>query len=143
MNKITYYILSFTWGILLNLAGCIAACILLLLGYKPKKWLYGYYFEIGRSWGGLESGIFFFCQENPSDTLRNHEFGHSIQNCYLGPLFIPIIFIPSAIRYWYRECLVRNGKKNYSDLPEYDSIWFEGQATSIGEKYFKTLNNFN
>ena len=41
------------------------------------------------------------------------------------------------IRYWYRELIVRSGKKKYSELPDYDSIWFEGWATRLGEKHFK------
>lgn len=41
------------------------------------------------------------------------------------------------IRYWYRELIIRSGKKKYSDLPDYDAIWFEGWATRLGEKHFK------
>ena len=69
----------------------------------------------------------------------NHEFGHSIQNCYLG-LFMPfLVAIPSAIRYWYRELIVRWGIKKYWELPDYDSIWFERTATSFGNMYYREL----
>lgn len=40
-----------------------------------------------------------------------------------------LVAIPSCIRYWYRELLVRSGEKKYADLPDYDSVWFEGWAT--------------
>ena len=139
LTRRMYFLLSLTWGLPLTIIGALGALVLLILGYKPKKWLYGYYFEVAKSWGGLEAGIFFFCQEKPSVSLRNHEFGHSIQNCYFGPLFIPLIWIPSATRYWYREWLVKRKNKSYSDLPPYDSIWFEGQATAIGDKYCQFL----
>lgn len=139
INKYVFYLLSFTWGLPLTILGCIAALILILLGYKPKKWLYGYYFEIGKNWGGVEAGIFFFCQKNSGVDTKNHEFGHAIQNCYFGPLFLPLIGIPSAIRYWYREYLVQIKKYKYSDLPDYDSVWFEGSATKIGYKYFNKI----
>ncbi len=52
--------------------------------------------------------------------------------------FMPfIVSIPSAVRYWYREYLVRDGKKLSWELPPYDSIWFEGWATALGTKYFQ------
>lgn len=66
-----------------------------------------------------------------------HEWGHGIQNIILGPLMPFLVAIPSCIRYWYRELLVRSGEKKYADLPDYDSIWFEGWATKLGKKYYK------
>jgi hypothetical protein len=35
LPKTWYYIISFTWGILLTLAGCIVTGVLMLMGYKP------------------------------------------------------------------------------------------------------------
>ena len=58
-------------------------------------------------------------------STNNHEYGHTFQNAILGPFFIFIVAIPSAIRYWYREF----SKKTQ---PDYDAIWFEGSATEIG-----------
>ena len=48
-----------------------------------------------------------------------------------------IVCIPSAIRYWYRNIKVSFGK----DLQPYDSIWFEGQATTLGLKYIEAIKN--
>ena len=45
------------------------------------------------------------------------------------------ITLASAVRYWYREYLVQVKGKFYHELPDYDSIWFEGSATELGEKY--------
>ena len=45
-----------------------------------------------------------------------------------------VITIPSVIRYWYRNWALAQGKK----LPDYDAIWFEGQATKWGKKYIVT-----
>lgn len=137
LNKFTYYILSLTWGLPMTLLGLILSAILLLLGYRPKRYGWTFYFEVGNNWGGVELGLTFVCSEPVSEHVKAHEFGHSIQNCYLGPLMPFVISIPSAIRYWYREVLMKCGKK---DLPPYDSIWFEGHATKIGtfyrDKYF-------
>ena len=58
-----------------------------------------------------------------------HESGHGIQNLLFGPLMPFVVSIPSAIRYWYREYLMKVKKIKCWNLPDYDSIWFEGTAT--------------
>lgn len=141
MNKTKFCILTFTWGLPLTLIGCLVALILIIIGYKPKKWGYCYYFEIGHNWGGVELGLFFLTEKYPSEYVKNHEFGHGIQNCYWGPLMPFVICIPSAIRYWYRELLVRSGKKKYSELPDYYSIWFEKNASELGTKMIGEIKN--
>ena len=125
-----FYFLSFTWGLLFTLVGLIVALVLRVLGHRSKKFVLVRFFEIGKSWGGLNLGLFFITSQNSTFSLRCHEFGHAIQNCMFGPLTPFIICIPSAIRYWYRELhYYRQGKKPKTD---YDDIWFEGQATRLG-----------
>lgn len=139
MNKVAFYILSLTWGLPLTLIGCLVAGVLMCLGYRPKKFGYSYYFEIGTDWGGLEMGLFFLTEKFPAKTLCAHEFGHGIQNCLYGIFMIPLVCIPSAIRYWYREVIWRISPKKYYSLPEYDAIWFEGQATKWGTKMINKI----
>lgn len=67
-----------------------------------------------------------------------HECGHGIQNIIFGPLFPFLVAIPSVIRYWYREVIWRKDRERYFQLPKYDDIWFEGQATRWGDKYILT-----
>lgn len=97
--------------------------------------MYGYVFTVGENWGGLNMGPITLVDKYAGPRTLNHEFGHSIQNCYLGPLMPFLVAIPSAVRYWYREWLIRSGRKKARELPSYDSVWFEGTATSIGNKY--------
>jgi hypothetical protein len=55
-----------------------------------------------------------------------------------GPLFIPLVAIPSATRYWYRRRLRKAyGEPILKKLPSYDSVWFEGQATRLGYTKFE------
>ena len=136
-TKSQFYALSFTWGIIMTLIGCITSVVLIIMGYKPMKNRYGWYFIIGKNWGGLDLGLASIVNENPTEHLLQHEFGHAVQNCYYGPVFPFLIAIPSTIRYWYREYLVRSGKKQAYELPPYDSIWFEGMATELGGLYEK------
>lgn len=103
MNKLLYYILSFSWGLPLNIFGGMVYLVLRIIGCRPKKFGWCQYFEIGYGWGGFEAGCVFVCAKDSSERLKAHEFGHSIQNCYFGFLTPIIITIPSAIRYWYRE----------------------------------------
>lgn len=132
MKKALFYLISFTWGLPMTLAGIFAAAGLRLAGHKTKKWGWCRYFEIGEGWGGCELGLFFVVNRRPSDHIRNHEHGHALQNCLWGPLMPFIICIPSFLRYHYRRLV----KKRHPErkLPNYDAIWFEGQATDWGTR---------
>ena len=137
-SKFLFYLLSFTWGAPVTLLGCILAGILLLCGKKPKKWGYCYYFEVGKRWGGTELGIFFIKDCSDSTHIKNHEHGHALQNCLWGPLMLPVISIPSFLRYWYRR--IRQKINKNVKLPPYDAIWFEGQATRWGTLFVQGLD---
>lgn len=131
MKKITFYILSLTWGLPLTAFGAIIAMCLVTIGYRPIRHGGCFCFVVGKNWGGLEGGLFFFVDE--SECCKDHEFGHAIQNCCWGILTPFVITIPSAIRYWYFK--IFNPKKPYY------SIWFENQATVLGQKYIKIWGN--
>lgn len=134
---ILFWFLSFTWGIICSLVGSIAAIILIVTGHKPKHFYGLICFETGKGWGGINLGPFFMVEKTSDESLKRHEAGHAVQNIILGPLMPFIIGIPSFIRAYYREYLIKSNKKTINELPEYDAIWFEGWATKIGEKYFK------
>lgn len=134
MNKTLYYILSFTWGLPITLVGCLVAACLLIVGYKPERWHYCFYFTVGKTWGGVNLGPIFLMCANGNEKTKAHEAGHSIQNCIFGPLTPLLVIIPSATRYWYRRWLVKSGRKTNAELPDYYSIWFEKQANELGIK---------
>ena len=60
-----------------------------------------------RSIGAISLGLFVFFTErdNPFTPVgrenRDHEFGHSIQSRRLGPLYLPIVGLPSELRVAY------------------------------------------
>ena len=133
MNKTLFYILSFLWGLPLTLIGLVVALALIITGHKPQKWGYCWYFTIGKTyWGGLEFGPIFLMDKSNSVHIKNHEFGHGLQNCVFGPAMIFVVGIPSAIRYWYRK--IRYYNRNQVPPTDYDDIWFEGMASSWGTK---------
>ena len=133
MRKSTFIILSFTWGLPLTLIGCIVAGVLFVAGYRPKRYGWCMCFEIGENWGGLELGLFFITDKTSGERIKNHEHGHALQNCYFGVIMPFVICIPSAIRYWYRKVI--SAIKPSVELPPYDSIWFEAQATRWGTDF--------
>lgn len=136
-KRTLFYILSCTWGAIMTAIGLVALLVTLPFG---KFGIYHgrIYKRIGKNWGGVELGCFFLCDENAGEHTLAHEAGHGLQNCIWGPLFPFVIAIPSAVRYWYREILRRHNKAKYALLPDYDAIWFEGQATKWGKAYVAT-----
>ena len=138
LNKVVFWLLSLTWGLPMTLLGAIGTLALKLCGKTVTKNAYGYKTIVGRGWGGLSFGPFSYIAEDDADTLACHEFGHSIQNCYFGPLMPFLVNIPSACRYWYRRIVHK--KHPERRLPPYGAIWFEGQANELGkatvDKYF-------
>ena len=189
---IGYWILQCTWGAIMTLIGAIAALIFICMGEKPSRIGPNVYFTIGKEWGGVSLGPFIFCSECITDSIKYHEYGHSLQNIIWGPLFPFIIGIPSMARYWLRTMPTRMQKSLFNlffllgelvlttllacitgpclhlhwttigieilrvylslvsiwltlfEIPkydvgqvDYDSIWFEGQATTWGTKMYK------
>lgn len=125
-----------TKGWALSFVGLIVYGILRLFRCKPRDYL-GIcpYFEIGKNWGGLEMGWFFICCKGASESLKNHEVGHGIQNAAVGGLRMLFFSICSAVRYWKRELF---GAKT-----PYDSWWFESQATELGNQYVNQIKENN
>ena len=133
LPKTWYWVISLTWGLPLNLMGFAAAACLMLVGYRPQKNIYGYYFIVGKNWGGFNMGVISIVSEHPSTHTLHHEFGHSIQTCIFGPFIFFFIAIPSVIRYWYRRF---NPNKQH---PPYDYAWFEWLATMFGDRYAEAV----
>ena len=136
-----FYLRSFTWGLPVNLGGTVIAGGMLLTGHRPQRFGNCVRFTVGKNWGGGSLGVFMFTCKNASQGLLEHEHGHSIQNCYYGPLMPFLVNIPSSTRYWYRRIV--HAIKPEKALPPYDSIWFEGEATRLGREYmrYKTQNH--
>lgn len=131
-SKKEYYILQWTWGILMNLVG---ACVCLYA--VIRKWPISKYRNAiriicpkAKGWGGVSLGMFIMTPEG-CDSSLSHEYGHSIQNLSQGLLFPFVVAIPSATRLWYRE--FKYHRKGLTPPTKYDDIWFEGEATQFGK----------
>lgn len=102
LQVILYYIISFTWGILMTLVGLLVSAVLLICGKRPKRFGMCWYFPVGDGWG-CELGTCFLADKNETYSLMCHELGHSLQNIKYGPLTPFIVSIPSVYRFWLRE----------------------------------------
>ena len=139
LMAILFWFLSLTWGVLMTVIGLlVTAFAIIFLKGKVHRNGFTYIVEVGGNWGGLSLGAVALCggyttvcrDEEWFQHTRRHEFGHSIQNCILGPLFPFLVAIPSAIRYHYQNYRSKKGLPNKG----YDDIWFEGTATKFGTK---------
>ena len=129
MTALIFYLLSFTWGLPITLCGCLAALFAALCRVPCERAGYCLHFRFGHGWGGFSLGVFIFTGREADKKIVWHEHGHGLQNCIFGPFMIFLVSVPSVIRYWYRRL-----KKDKTRLKPYDDIWFEGQATRMGQR---------
>lgn len=137
MNKLLFYFLSFTWGLPMTLIGIVVGFILTVFGKRSERWGSCQHFKVGKNWGGVTLGLVIITDETPSEHIKKHEHGHAIQNCYFGFLMPFVVCIPSAVRYWYRTYRDCIGKPC---VTQYDDIWFEADATRLGNIYVNKWN---
>jgi hypothetical protein len=122
---------TITKGWATSVIGSIVYFVLGFLCCTPHYYFGIPYFEIGKGWGGVEMGWFFIvCKDNDTH-LKNHEVGHLVQNAEVGGLSMVWWSLCSCVRYWWREIF---GAKT-----TYDSWWFEGNATALGNEFINRI----
>lgn len=143
-KRILYFIIQCVWGLPQTLAGFI----LFLVNITKKH--YFYHGSIVTEWPSSSSvslGLFVFVTSRPiyakrmekrlgsreaSRALLVHEYGHTVQSLALGPLYLPLIGIPSLV--WATSPKQR--AKRDRGLP-YSAFWTERSANRLGEKVTK------
>lgn len=144
LYKIFYILLQWTWGILQNIVG--AFIFLLFIKNKHYFW-HGSIVTIWNSkTASLGIGMFIFLRkprpgEDTTDIPKSgdyaetlvHEYGHTVQSIILGPLFLPIIALPSLL--WCGLPFFVRYRKEKS--VSYYSFYPEKWANYLGEKITK------
>lgn len=95
MNVRMARLLHATWGLPQTIAG---ASVLLAAGRHRKR--YPFRSAIVTEWKlsrGLSLGPFIFVPRHCPRRLLVHEYGHTVQALILGPLYLPLIVIPSLV----------------------------------------------
>lgn len=137
MNKFIINLLNHTWGLAMTLIGYVVRIILACCKIHGKGYGVARCYVVGKYWGGVSLGTTILISEYSDEETIAHEIGHTIQNARWGLLFPFVIAIPSAIRYHYRNYLYRKGAEPKT---EYNAIWFEAQASALGETFRKNHN---
>lgn len=138
-----YYILNYTWGLIMTIVGWIITIFIRPFLNKSNKGKFGpcLYMMIGNNWGGASIGTNIIIAKKMSNEwiihTKCHEMGHTFQNALLGPFMIFLVVIPSIIRYHYQNSRNKRGLEN----KPYDLFWAEGSASTIGEAYYKNMRD--
>ena len=93
MKTILFRLWQWTWGFPQTLIGFI---VYLVCHKYPHSTYHGCIVTRWRRKDSLGMGMFLFLgSDDPG--IRVHEFGHAVQSLILGPLFLPIMGIPSIL----------------------------------------------
>lgn len=124
-----------TWGILQTLVGFVFFC---KYG-KCKHVLYkgSILTYVPDDFGGVSLGLFIFVNKERSEewtqATRAHEYGHTFQSLLLGPLYLFVIGLPSAV--WCNNEKFR--KKRKEENISYYEFYTESWANFFGTRFGK------
>ena len=125
-----YTVIQLTWGIIQNILGYI----LFMINITREHYLYrGSIVTVWGKHGSMCLGLFIFMDKNADIRVLNHEYGHSIQSCILGPLYLIVIGIPSYL--WANIQYLRNYRDN--KRVSYYTFYPERWANHLSRKYLK------
>jgi hypothetical protein len=144
--KLIYYIIHWTWCLPQSLLGLIIYIYLRIIE-RPLRFRYRSGTLMVRTralGGGLSLGYFIFSYDYPADTRNTerqermdlHEWGHILQGFLLGPLYLLIIGLPSAV--WFHT--YRRTGKEYSRL--YTEKWADRWGSHNSAKSTATRNYY-
>ena len=130
-----FYLIQWTWGLPVNIVGGLM--YLYFTKIKGYRWQhFGYARIVYMPWnaGGLSMGLFIFMKDQHKNKkwthdVRIHEYGHTWQCLVLGPLYYPVIALPSII--W---CNCFRGYREKNNIA-YGKLYCEGWANAWGRKF--------
>lgn len=125
-----YYFLHVTWGIINNVVALIIAIVLFIV--NPRRNRKMFFNSLAIEWKikcSLGIGIFIFSDLKNEDILV-HEYGHNLQSAILGPLFLPLIGIPSLLWCEIPALIKVRRKRNIN----YYNFYTEKSANKLAKK---------
>lgn len=121
MKTVLFRLWQWTWGFPQTLFGCL---LYLLHRDSPHEAYHGCVVTYWKHNMSLGVGMFLFLSKYHYDLeprMLVHEFGHSIQSAILGPLFLPVMGIPSilwGLLPWTVRMREEKGISYYAFYPE-------------------------
>lgn len=131
-----------SWGLLQTAAGA-----LIFLRYRrcPHFPYHGAVVTVYPLYSSLSLGPFIFLTDKPPRDRRGqvpfeeiprrmlvHEYGHTVQSLILGPLYLPVVGLPSTLWAHLPSC-----QKKWRGKVSYFSFFTEKNANFLGEKITK------
>ena len=131
-----YYVLQLTWGILQNVIGFgIWLYLRLIERYpRPRFRFHGAFVTEWNLNASAGCGMFIFLARGNLTGMPRvlvHEYGHTIQSCILGPLFLPFIAVPSLI--WANTPVFTRNRSRGKYC--YSSFYPEAWANELGRRF--------
>ena len=104
------------WGLPQNLVGALVALVSVRSPHRVFRTALITEWPLDR---GLSLGLFVFVPPGCQERLIVHEYGHCVQSMVLGPLYLPVMVLPSMV--WAGlpafERLRRERGISYYDMP--------------------------
>lgn len=75
---------------------------------------------------GVSLGLFVFAGHRRGRRLVAHEIGHTYQSMLLGPMYLPLVGLPSFLWFWSRERMGWHADRDYY------TFWTERWADRLG-----------
>lgn len=131
MGKVLFRLWQWTWGLPQTLIGFALYC----MHRKEPHFIYrGCTVTRWHVRGSLGVGMFLFVNDDHysrDPQILIHEFGHAVQSVFLGPLFLPIMGIPSFLWCNLPVCRKLRKEKGIS----YYRFYPESTANHLGERF--------
>lgn len=128
MRTFLFRLWQWIWGFPQTLAGFL---IFLFHKSAPRRTFHGCIVTKWNQSGSLGLGMFLFLSQHSYDgdpQVQVHEFGHAVQSAILGPLFLPIMGIPSFLWCNLKPCRKLRREKGVS----YYRLYTESSANRLG-----------
>ena len=139
-----YTLLQIVWGLPQTIVGAV---VFLAVLSCPHRIFHGAVVTTWRRKSSLSLGLFVFVTDDPlfhypgrrtperekamAEELAVHEYGHTIQSLFWGPLYLLAVGLPSLIWAWYPPYVRKRSKEHIS----YFAVWPENRANELGERH--------
>lgn len=125
MKTFLFRLWQWTWGFPQTLLGAI---LYLIHTGTPRSRFHGCAVTHWDQRGSMSMGMFLFLGDTQDPRVAVHEFGHSVQSAILGPLFLPLIGLPSYLWCNLPVCRTLRQERSIS----YYWLYCESEANLLG-----------
>ena len=136
MKRVLYTLCQWTWGLPQNLLGAAIYLFYRVQGCAHFRYQGAKVLIWPQRAGSMSMGSFLFMHPSwtPKDkALLEHEYGHTIQSLFFGPLYLLSVGLPSVIWASVPALDTLRRKKQIS----YYSVYPEKWASSLGARFAK------